>query len=114
MRIPIAEDETKTRRYLAQELRGNGCSVEAAGDGTTAPALACDYTFDVIVLAVMLPGLDGWGVTRALRRGRAGHEIEGPMAVVLLGGLVSSTVLSLSLLPGMALRRLHLSAENGN
>ena len=46
----------------------------------------------------------------ALHSGQAGQEIEGPMAVVLLGGLVSSTVLSLLLLPGMALRWLRFES----
>src|SRR5205085_10852550 len=36
--------------------------------------------------------------------GEAGHEIEGPMAVVILGGLASSTALNLLVLPALALR----------
>jgi Cu/Ag efflux pump CusA len=35
---------------------------------------------------------------------RPGHEIEHPMAVVILGGLITSTVLNLLLLPGLYLR----------
>lgn len=67
MRILIAEDEAKTLRYLAQGLRENGCSVETCGDGRSALTLAGDAGFDVIVLDVMLPGLDGWAVLRSLR-----------------------------------------------
>jgi Cu/Ag efflux pump CusA len=40
----------------------------------------------------------------ALGSGDAGKEIEGPMAIVILGGLVSSTTLNLLLLPALALR----------
>lgn len=40
----------------------------------------------------------------ALRSGEPGNEIEGPMAIVILGGLVTSTVLNLLLLPALALR----------
>ena len=40
----------------------------------------------------------------ALGSGEAGREIEGPMAIVILGGLVTSTVLNLLLLPTLALR----------
>jgi len=48
----------------------------------------------------------------AWQSGQAGHEVEGPMAIVLLGGLISSTVLSLLLLPGMAWRWLVFNQES--
>lgn len=67
MRVLVVEDEAKMRRYLAQGLRENGASVELCEDGAVALALARDHAFDVIVLDVMLPGLDGWGVLRGLR-----------------------------------------------
>jgi Cu/Ag efflux pump CusA len=40
----------------------------------------------------------------AIGSAEAGHEIEGPMAIVILGGLVTSTVLNLLVLPTLALR----------
>jgi len=40
----------------------------------------------------------------ALGSGQAGREIEGPMAIVILGGLVTSTVLNLLVLPTLAVR----------
>ena len=40
----------------------------------------------------------------ALQSGEPGNEVEGPMAVVILGGLFTSTVLNLLILPAMALR----------
>ena len=40
----------------------------------------------------------------ALASGRAGAEIEGPMAIVILGGLFTSTALNLLVLPALALR----------
>ncbi|MCB1599341.1 MAG: efflux RND transporter permease subunit, partial [Xanthomonadales bacterium] len=43
-------------------------------------------------------------VPLALGIGRAGHEIEAPMAIAVLGGLVSSTLLTLMVLPALALR----------
>jgi len=67
MRVLIAEDEAKTRRYLAQGLRENDWTVELAEEGTSALALARDHEFDVIVLDVMLPGINGWSVIQALR-----------------------------------------------
>jgi Cu/Ag efflux pump CusA len=40
----------------------------------------------------------------AIGAGAAGREIEGPMAIVILGGLVTSTILNLLVLPALALR----------
>ncbi len=40
----------------------------------------------------------------ALRSAEPGNEIEGPMAIVILGGLITSTLLNLLLLPALALR----------
>jgi Cu/Ag efflux pump CusA len=45
----------------------------------------------------------------ALQLHQAGHEIEGPMAIVILGGLVSSTLVSLLLIPPLAARWLRAS-----
>jgi Cu/Ag efflux pump CusA len=47
----------------------------------------------------------------ALGSGEAGREIEGPMAVVILGGLLTSTVLNLLVLPTLALRYGRFSAD---
>jgi len=49
----------------------------------------------------------------ALQLHQPGHEIEGPMAVVILGGLVSSTLVSLLLIPPLAARWLRPSAPAG-
>ena len=51
----------------------------------------------------------------ALSAGRPGGEIDGPMAIVILGGLVTSTALSLLVLPALALRfgRFERSEETG-
>ena len=49
----------------------------------------------------------------ALGTGEAGREIEGPMAIVILGGLVTSTVLNLFVLPTLALRYGTFVAKEG-
>ena len=67
MRILIAEDEAKTRRYVAQGLRELGFAVEAVEDGNAALSLLREHAFDAAVLDVMLPGLDGWALVRTLR-----------------------------------------------
>jgi Cu/Ag efflux pump CusA len=55
-----------------------------------------------VLLTAMLTGLALLPV--ALQSHQPGHEIEGPMAVVILGGLVSSTLVSLLLVPPLAVR----------
>jgi heavy metal response regulator len=67
MRILVAEDEPKARRYLAQGLGEEGFSVELAEDGIVALALLRQHPFDVAVLDVMLPGRDGWSIVQAMR-----------------------------------------------
>ena len=56
------------------------------------------------VAAFALVGLPKTLLPVALQLHQPGHEIEGPMAVVILGGLVSSTLVSLLLIPPLAAR----------
>ena len=67
MKILVAEDEPKTGAYLKQGLSEAGFVVDLARDGVD--ALHCGTTgdYDLVVLDVMLPGLDGWRVLRELR-----------------------------------------------
>lgn len=67
MRILIAEDEAKTRRYLAKGLYEQGFTVDAVEDGNAALTFLREHIFDVAVLDVMLPGRDGWTVVKTLR-----------------------------------------------
>jgi two-component system copper resistance phosphate regulon response regulator CusR len=67
MRILIAEDEAKTRRYLIQGLRESGFTAEAVEDGNAALTLLREHVFDAAVLDIMLPGHDGWTIVKTLR-----------------------------------------------
>lgn len=67
MRILIVEDEPKTGAYLKKGLEESGFSVDLAKDGAEGLLLAQEESYDVIVLDVMLPVLDGWGVLERLR-----------------------------------------------
>ncbi len=67
MRILIIEDEEKTADYLHRGLTEQGYAVDVARDGIDGLHLALENDYAVIVLDVMLPGLDGFGVLRALR-----------------------------------------------
>lgn len=67
MKILIVEDELKTADYLVRGLREQGCAVDLAHDGADGCHLALTADYDVIVLDVMLPGMDGLEILRRLR-----------------------------------------------
>jgi two-component system, OmpR family, response regulator len=67
MRILIVEDEPDLLRGLAQALREEGYAVDTAADGESGLYNARTYDYDVIVLDIMLPKLDGWQVLHRLR-----------------------------------------------
>lgn len=68
MRILLAEDERKTAEFVRKGLTEQGFQVEVTGDGHQAVHLARWSRFDLLVLDVMLPGIDGWQVLAALRQ----------------------------------------------
>jgi two-component system copper resistance phosphate regulon response regulator CusR len=67
MRLLIVEDETKTGDYLQQGLAEAGFRVALARNGLDGHHLAVSERFDLIILDVMLPDVDGWRILRALR-----------------------------------------------
>ena len=68
MKILIVEDELKTGDYQRQGLSEAGHVVDLARDGLDGLHLALDGDYHLIVLDIMLPSLDGWGVLQKLRR----------------------------------------------
>ena len=66
-RILIAEDESRLASFLEKGLRANGFVTTTASDGPTALALARDDDFDLLILDLGLPGLDGMTILRTLR-----------------------------------------------
>jgi two-component system copper resistance phosphate regulon response regulator CusR len=69
-RILIIEDEIKTATYLSDGLESSGYIVSLAKEGKEGLFLATEYEFDLVILDVMLPKLDGWTVLTELRRVR--------------------------------------------
>ncbi len=70
MRILVIEDELKTAAYLKKGLEESGYAVDVANDGPQGLLLAQEEEYDVIVLDVMLPGMDGWTIVKTLRSTR--------------------------------------------
>src|SRR5277367_4259670 len=72
MRILVVDDEAKTAKFLKKGLSEAGFVVDVAVNGVDGLQLAQDVEFDLIILDVMLPSLDGWQVLTRLRQaGRA-------------------------------------------
>lgn len=67
MKILVIEDEAKTGRFLRTGLIEAGFVVDVARDGEDGLNLALEMQFDLIVLDLMLPVLDGWQVLSRLR-----------------------------------------------
>lgn len=67
MKILVIEDEAKTANFLKKGLGEAGYVVDVAADGLEGLHLVHEVEFDLIVLDVMLPVLDGWQVLARLR-----------------------------------------------
>jgi len=71
MRLLVIEDEAPMRTALVETLKAEGYRVMAAADGVAGLELACTEPFDLMLVDVMMPGLDGFALCRELRkRGR--------------------------------------------
>jgi heavy metal response regulator len=68
MRILLVEDEVKTADYLRKGLSESGYLVEVAHNGLDGQHLAQEHAFDLIILDVQLPGIDGWQLLQIIRR----------------------------------------------
>ena len=66
-RILVVEDEPDIQELLCAYLRSAGYSPAAAGDGTAALALFQEGSFDLILLDIMLPGMDGFEICKRIR-----------------------------------------------
>lgn len=68
MRILVVEDEVKAADYLRKALGESGYLVEVAHNGIDGQFLAQESAFDLVILDVMLPGIDGWQLLQIIRR----------------------------------------------
>lgn len=67
MKLLVVEDEPKTGEYLQQGLTEAGFVVDLAHNGTDGRHLAMTGDYDLLVLDVMLPDVDGWQIVQSLR-----------------------------------------------
>ena len=67
-RVLVVEDEAHIRELIQLHLGLEGLDIEAVGDGRQALQRAIAESFDLIILDLMLPGVDGVSICRAVRR----------------------------------------------
>src|SRR5205085_6614468 len=67
MRVLIVEDSEKLRQSLVVALRRSGYAVDECGDGIEALRLATGVSYDLIIMDIMMPELDGLTVMQRLR-----------------------------------------------
>src|SRR3954463_667424 len=79
MRVLVIEDNTDIATNIGDYLEDRGHVVDFAGDGVTGLHLAVGHDFDVIVLDLTLPGMDGLDVAKKLR-----HEAHKQTPVLML------------------------------
>lgn len=70
MRVLVVEDDLGVGELVTDELKGEGYAVDWAQDGDEALSLLADFPYDLVVLDIMLPGRDGFEVTKTLRDAR--------------------------------------------
>jgi two-component system copper resistance phosphate regulon response regulator CusR len=81
MRVLVVEDDKRLSEYLSKGLRENGHVVDAALDGIEGRRLAVGGEYDLVLLDVMLPGIDGFAVLQALR-GSPGARARTPVVML--------------------------------
>ena len=93
MRLLLIEDEPKTVAYLKKGLTENGFVVDIAMDGEEGQFLAVQQAYDLIILDVMLPKVDGWTLITNLRR----QNIDTPVLFLTAKDSVQERVKGLEL-----------------
>ncbi|MCK6577800.1 MAG: response regulator transcription factor [Anaerolineae bacterium] len=82
--ILIVDDESTVREVLRKYLERDGFHVSEIGDGLAALAFLREQRPDLVILDIMLPGADGFAITRALRGEEPPLVAEGEIPVILL------------------------------
>jgi two-component system, OmpR family, response regulator len=88
-RVLVVEDDDRIARLVARSLQGDGCAVERAATGPEGLAAALSGDFDLVILDLMLPGMDGTEVLRRLIAAHPGQRVLVLSAVPEVGTRVA-------------------------
>src|SRR6266436_3410504 len=88
MRILLVEDETKVSSFVARGLSAERFAVDVAADGKSGLDLATTYHYDLVILDLMLPTLDGSQVLRRIRK----DNVQVPVLILTARDAVADKV----------------------
>jgi heavy metal response regulator len=91
MRILVVEDEKKVASFIQRGLEGEGFSVEVAYDGESGVEIGSQSSFDLILMDIMLPKMDGLQAIQALRE----KGVESPVLCLTAKDTVDDIVAGL-------------------
>ena len=66
-KVLVVDDEEKVRKYMSRLLKNRGFHVDTAADGALALSLISEKDFDVVLLDVLMPGIDGITVLKEIK-----------------------------------------------
>ena len=92
-KILIVDDEPRIRELIREHLQYAGYVCEEAGDGSAALSLLSGGGYDLVILDVMLPGLNGWQVLQSMRK----HDLQMPAMFLTARDQVEDRVKGLEL-----------------
>ena len=92
-RILLVEDEPGIALVVADLLAAQGHAVETAGTGPDGVRMATDSRYELLILDVMLPGMDGFAVCRAMRE----QGFDGGVLMLTARSQVADRVLGLQI-----------------
>src|SRR5437879_12038412 len=88
MRVLLVEDEPKVSRFVARGLAAERFAVDVANDGKSGLEMANTYDYDLVILDLMLPVMDGTEVLRRIR----GKDSDVPILILTARDAVSDKV----------------------
>jgi heavy metal response regulator len=91
MRLLVVEDEKKVAGFIKKGLEEEGYAVDWVSDGNEGLWMAVDGVYDLILLDINLPGMDGLEVLRELRK----KEIKTPVLLLTIRATIEDKVLGL-------------------